>query len=107
MTGHITVISQSVTLSCVTQIRQDILVITYQSVILLVLCYDRTPHCHQSVCRIVQCYTDMTGHTNQSVILCILYYSCVSLSHCPMLHSYSQTYSIVSVSHLLSFVTQI
>ena len=42
----------------------------------------------------------MTGHTNQSVVLCVMCYSCVSLSHCPALHSCSQTYSIVSVSHL-------
>ena len=41
----------------------------------------------------------MTGHTNQSVVLCVVCYSCVSLSHCPALHRCSQTYSIISVSH--------
>ena len=121
MTGHITVISQSVTLSCVTQIRQDIyqsvchivcpvlwqdtslssvslshcpvlhrLDRTYisQSVILFVLCYDRTHQCHQSVCHIVLCYTAIVRHSVSHFLSFVMY---TDLSHCPVLHSYSQT----------------
>ena len=112
---------QSVTLSCVTQIRQDIyqsvchivcpvlwqdtslssvslshcpvlhrLDRTYisQSVILFVLCYDRTHQCHQSVCHIVLCYTAIVRHSVSHFLSFVMY---TDLSHCPVLHSYSQT----------------